>query len=131
MVNFDDSSTISTPAYEVEKITILQRRYDLLESVEYYEKLLFSGAGNNSSLSLVRSRLRTLFRQLKPVIKRKITPTEFNILSNKLNSNKEADIFYCVDELIEIIDKLKITRIDNMKDLDTTQWEEMNKSKGI
>lgn len=131
MVNFEDSTTISTPSYEVEKITILQRRYDLLESLEYYEKLMFSGGTSDSSKSLVRARLRTLFRQLKPVIRRKLTPTDFKAILHKLNSNEEADIYYCVDEVLDFIDKLKITRIDNAKDLDTSQFEEMNKSKGL
>lgn len=130
MVNFDDSQTISTPAYEVEKITILQRRYDLLEALEYYEKLYFQSGTNSNAQAVLRARMRTLFRQLKPVLKRKYKKEEYQEFIKKVNSKSEEDISWCIDELLDFIDRIKITRIDNAKEIDSADIEEVNKSKG-
>lgn len=129
MVDFNSDQTIGTPARDVETITILQRRFEFIEAYEDYKKKRFMGA--NWSNAIVRARLISLFIQLYGILKRRMTEEEFNnFRENVFNSKEEKDILECMYYISDLLDKLNITKIDNIRAYDRTNAEAENLAKG-
>lgn len=53
-MDFNNETTVGIPAADVERISILQRRYDMIEALEDYKKKRLNGVG--VTLSIVRAR---------------------------------------------------------------------------
>ena len=127
MVDFNNEATIGTPAAEIEKVSILQRRYDWIEAYEEYKKNKFKGQAQN--LSIVRARLLSLFLEVQAMIKRK-KPEQYDDLKKACSEDTEekniVDAFLFINELL---DELKLTRIDTKKVYDTTNVELENEEK--
>lgn len=105
-------NTESTPAVEIVKIMLLQRLNDLYDSIELYNKEISLGISSNK-LPLVKSRLLTLFISLQPTIKRQKSSTDYDSLLKKARSPTNIDdILEVTFTLNEILDSLKVTRID-------------------
>lgn len=138
MVDFDNEKTVGTPALDVEKISILQRRYDLIEAYELYKKANFSHAAGH--LSLVRARLVSLFMELQACLKRRMASgkaTEeskeaFNRIvracfDKEVKEEEIREVFFIINEEL---DNIRLTRVDTQKSYDSSKVEEENKMKG-
>jgi hypothetical protein len=130
MVDFNNETTIGTPASDVEKISILQRRYELIEALEHYKKQNFQGI--NAPLVYVQARLLSLFVQLYSSLKRRIPKTDFEALEKGVlrKDLKEAELLPIIFMLSDELDKIHLTRIDNETVYDSTSVEKENKVKG-
>lgn len=129
MVDFNNEKTIGTPAVDVERISILQRRYDLFEAFEDYKKKNFQGAGY--SLAIVRARLISFFLEIQAILKRRLSEENYNRIKTVCFDCKEEEkiietIYLINDEL----DIMRLTRIDVQKVYDSSDVEEENKAKG-
>jgi len=130
MVDFDNEATIGTPAADVERISILQRRYDLFEALEDYKKKRLGGAG--VSLSIVRARLFSLFLELQAMLKRRWNKKEYtDLLYRCLESDTEEEILNIIFTLNEELDSIRLTRIDMKKVYDSSKVEAENKAQGF
>ena len=130
MVDFNNETTIGTPAVDVVRILILQRHADLIEAWEGYLKKKYSNVQPNSSI--VRARLQSLFIQLQSAIKRSRTEEAYTIVVKGIREAKEEDELYKqIIFLNEFLDDLKLTRIDTKKKYDSTNVEEENRAKGL
>lgn len=129
MVDFDDGATIGTPAVDVVRILILQRRYDLFEAWEQYKKQNHQGV--DSDISVVRARLNTFFLELQAMLERKLNKKDYAELYKKVNSKKEEEILEAIKLLNQQLDKLQLTKIDTRRVYDSTRVEKENKSKGL
>lgn len=128
MVDFNNEATIGTPAADVEKISILQRRYDVIEAYEAYKKGKFMG--HAQSLSIVKARLISLFIEIQAMLKRRLPKEEYDKLNICMNSTLiEEDILNILLRLNEFLDELKLTRIDTKKVYDSTDVEVENEEK--
>lgn len=132
MVDFNNETTIGTPAVDVVRILILQRHSDLIEAYEVYLKQKY--AKINISTAVVKARLFSLFLQLQPTIKRRYGEDieAYNIIQ-KLFTNPEGqekieEALYYINELL---DDLRLTRIDTKKQYNSTSVEAENKAKGL
>jgi len=133
MVDFNNETTIGRPAFDVEKICILQRRYDFVDAFEDYKKKKFRNI--NVDLSTIRARLITLFLQLQATLLRRWGDKEnsqyFKIKKVVLDSkSKEEDIMEVFFTLSQELDKMHITKIDTSKVYDSRRTEGENKEKG-
>ena len=131
MVDFNNETTISTPASDVEKISILQRRYDLIEALEHYKKQNLQGV--NASLSTVQARLISFFLQLYATLSRHITPQkEFEKLKEDVfkRNPKEEELLKVIYTISMKLDDMRLTRIDNETPYDSTDVEKENNIKG-
>lgn len=124
---FDNEATISTPSYDIVKVLILQRRYDLLEALERYHKEGLQA----EDLSIVEARLYTLFLELYAIIKRKYKAERFKILSDSLKKKDYASIHSNIIELLIFIDTLGLTAIDSRRVIDYADIEAVNQYKGL
>ena len=129
-MDFNNETTVGIPAADVERISILQRRYDLIEALEDYKKKRLRGSGVD--LSIVRARLFSLFIEIQALLKRRLNEKDYNhILYSCLNSTKEEDLVLVIFLLNEQLDEIKLTRIDTSRVYDSKDVEEENKEKGF
>jgi len=131
MVDFNNEATIGTPAADVEKISILQRRYDLIEAFEQYKKGRLANVG--TSLSITRARLISLFLELQATLERRLTKDKkYQELKDLIfaNSLTEEEILSAIYIINRELDKINLTKIDNQRVYDSTSVETENKEKG-
>ena len=129
MVDFNNEATIGTPSTEVVKILILQRRYDLMESLEKHNRL--QNQNQDSDTSTLRARLFTLFMEIQAGLKRRLPTKEYTELLDWMNSEEETDIMQAVYKINEELDKINLTKIDTKKVYDSTRVEKENRMKGL
>ena len=130
MVDFNNNSTISVPATEVEKISILQRRFDTIEAIEDYKKRQFQGAG--ASIAFVRSRLLSFFLQIQAMAQRQFEEQAYKDIEQKVfDSKDEKELIKVFYDLSQLLDRLRVTKIDNIRPYDQQDIEAENKIKGF
>ena len=130
MVDFNNEATIGTPAIDIVRVLVLQRRADLFEAMEDYKKTL--DMGQDKGLSVVKARLFSLFMEIQAQLKRRNPPEVYNNLLNTiLNSENETDVFNAIYSVNEYLDKIRLTMLDTRRDYDTTIAEEENEEKGL
>jgi hypothetical protein len=133
MVDFNNEATVTTPANDVVRILILQRRNDFIEAFEHYEKLRFSNPDNEDAQYLppVKARIRSLFRELQAALKRTMTPIEYTELKLITASSKITDIELAYETINEWLDKKQLVRIDNKQQYDHTRVAEEDEVMGV
>lgn len=130
MVDFDNETTIGTPAADVQRISILQRRYDLIEAFEMYKKATYQNA--NTGSAIVRARLLSLFLELQATLKRRWDNKKYEKIKNLIFEKKveEEKLIEIIFEINEELDKIQLTKIDTKKVYDSGKVEEENRMKG-
>lgn len=129
MVDFNNEATIGTPSTEVVKILILQRRYDLFEALEKYNKL--QNQQQEADPSTLRARLFTLFLEIQAGLKRRLNKAEYDKLIKQIAGEDEAEIMKAIYRINEELDKINLTKIDTKRVYDTTRVEVENRIKGL
>lgn len=128
MVDFNNEATIGTPAVDVVRILILQRRSDLIEALEQYNKMEYRNA--SPDLSIVRARLVSLYIELRAGLKRRLKKEEFTSIEKAMGQSEKDRILYCVNYLNGYLDDMRLIRLDNKPNVNKTKWEEVNKAYG-
>jgi len=131
MVDFNNETTVGTPAVDVVRILILQRRADCIEALEKYKKEDFAGITPN--IALLKSRIYGLFLEIQGALKRKLEKNkeQYEQLIQKINSNNIKDIEEAFFYLNEYLDRINLTKIDNKKEYDRSSFEKDNKEQGL
>jgi len=129
MVDFNNETTVSTPAVDIVRVLILQRRADLMEALEDYIKK--EGLGYSQSINIVKARLYTMFLEISGMLKRR-APQDYARLETGIRGLEETeDIIKIVLEFNNILDDIGLTKIDTRKKFDSTIAELENEEKGI
>lgn len=139
MVDFNNEATIGTPAVDVQRITVLQRRYDLFEVLEDHKKKTLSGV--SFPFSYVQARLMTLFLELQGMLKRRWKDKGkeelkqayddlYNVCMGKKDSASEEDYIKAILKLNEFLDELNLTKLDTRQQYDSGDMEKENDVKG-
>lgn len=129
MVDFNSETTIGTPAVDVVRILILQRRADLFEAWEQYKKEEYQGIQND--ISIVRARLFSLFLELQGSLIRKLKEKDYKKIVESMDTDDKDIILESVLTLNEYLDKLNLTKIDTKEKYDKTRVEKEHKVKGL
>ena len=130
MVDFNNEATVGTPAVDIERISILRRRYDFIEAWEDYKKQSYQGV--SAGLNVVRARLFSLFLELQAMIKRRKSNDYNKIVETiKNKSSTETDILDIFVLINEELDAIKLTKIDTQRVYDSSNVEEENEIKGF
>ena len=128
MVDFNKETTVGTPAIDIVRVLLVQKIEYVSDAWEdYYKK---TGSGVKISLSLIRGRLFTLYLQLWAYLNRarkKHSSPEY--IEKQIGEGNKKELWAITKEFIDILDKLKITRLDNIKEYDHTSVEAENKVK--
>lgn len=139
MVDFHNETTIGTPAVDVQRITVLQRRYDLFEALEDHMKR--TKIGGAFPIAYVEARLFTLFMEVEPMLKRHLKKNEegkvkyIKLRDICLHETKEEiskkEILWAIFQLNRFLDDpLRITRLDTKQQYDPQDMEGENDVKG-
>lgn len=130
MVDFDNETTIGTPAVDIVRVLILQRRADVFEAWESYNKEDFQN--QQTDLHIVKARLFSLFLELQGGLKRRLTKgKDYTNLIKDLESNTKKDLMKATLYINEYLDGLNLTKIDTKKKYDKTRVEKEHKVKGL
>ncbi len=129
IVDFESETTIGTPAVDVVRILILQRRADVFEALEQYNKDNY--ANIQADLSVVRARLYSLFLELQGGLKRRLSDKEYTKIVKDLTNKEEETVLKIILMFNEYLDTLKLTVIDTKKKYDKTRVEKEHKIKGL
>jgi hypothetical protein len=117
MVEFTDLGTITQSAGDFVRIIMLQRYYDFHESLENYDKLKLSNS--NAPINIVRARLRTYFRTVRCMLKRKTDKDTYDYVKQLCyNGTTYEEITTASEILDEFLDRIKLIAIDTKKDYD-------------
>ena len=143
MVNFNNDATVGIPATDIEKISILQRRYDLIEAIEAYYKNKFKGIAGETSI--ISARLMSLFYEIQAMLKRRHTPKakkkgaatkaddtfeKIKKVCTSTTTIKIEDVVNVLELINDELDVVRLTRIDTQKVYDETDIEEELKEQG-
>ncbi len=129
MVDFNNQSTVGTPAVDIVRVLVLERRANLFEAVEDYKKK--QGQGIDPPLGQVKARLFVLWLELEAQYIRKFGKEKADPLIEQMKSKEEEEIFKVISKLNEYLDWLKLTKLDNKIVYDPTLVETENKVKGL
>jgi hypothetical protein len=128
MVDFNNETTIGTPAPEVQKILILQRRNDLIDSLEAYEKIVRQNSSINTGTFIVASRAKALFYEIQAILKRSSTEEEYERLLSMLSSEDFPYLEEAYYTMNQFLDEKRIIRIDTKRQYDTSRVDQEDKS---
>jgi len=135
MVNFENETTVSTPAGDIVKILLLQKREDLHNELEKFNKL--KSLGTEPEQAVLKSKIGSLIIELLPYLKRKLKTEEYEskteVLKKVFFNDEEIDspiILEIIQDINKILDELRVTRIDTRVRYDRSNVEEDNKRQG-
>lgn len=131
MVDFNNETTVTTPPSDIVKISILQRRYDLIEAYEDYKKRRFNGV--NISLSVVRARLISMFLEIQAALKRRLELEDYTLIKNKCLGKEitEEEVLDTIFKINEELDSMRLIVPDTARVYNKFRVEEENKEKGF
>lgn len=131
MVDFNNEQTVATPPGDIVKILIIERKEQVIEALEKYHLADETGADPDTKLDIVKARLRSLWYELGPILKRKKSVDEYKTACDNIaNLNKAKEVREAFSELNEFIDEIGLTQIDR-KVWDRTNIEMSNMRKGL
>jgi len=122
--------SLSVPPSDVLKITILERRYNLIDSIESYHRL--NEQNIQAELYEVRSRLISLYLELQSALKKDLKEKDYGLLNDKVKDCKK------IDEIVEVFIQLNdwlyekhLTKFDTRLQIKPKSVEDMNKYDGF
>ena len=112
MVDFNQEATISTPAIDIMRVSILQARQNLLDSIEIYTQR--KADGHKIPTSLMKSRLWRLYQEIEQTIQRHSKPEEFEEIENfmlDMKDTQEEKILFYMNIIMTVLDTINLTLI--------------------
>lgn len=109
----DQYTTIYKTPSELLKLFILEDRYNIKQAIENYNIRKDKGQSVELDLKLIRARTKTLMFEILNILKRHYSknPEAVTELKRKVNG-KESELFSAIEEINDILDDKKLTRID-------------------
>lgn len=130
MVNFNSDSTVSTPAADIIRILILQRRNDLIEAMESYYKI--AEQGSDVDIFVIKARLKSFYWEIEAALSRNLSDEEFDKMKEKVFSAKDIKTIEEVYEFInEFLDKMRLIRIDTRQQYDSIRVTQEDEAHGL
>lgn len=131
MVDFDNETTIGTPAVDVQRIVILERRYNLFEALEAFNRNRMRGI--DADLAIVRARLATMFLEVAELLERNLDKKDYAALKKGIYGAEatEEEMLNAIETINRILDKVQLTKIDTKVKYDSRRVEVENQAKSI
>lgn len=132
MVDFDNETTVATPAKDVMKIYLLQCKAYTEDIWRLWRKGDFSGI--DKGLHDVRASLEQWFIVMEPMIDRHWKDQEAKIkkenISDTISKGRKEDLFNLIIDFNRLLDNTKITRLDT-RIITKNTWEASNLAHGF
>ena len=130
MVDFNNETTVSINSFDIMRVVILERRYHLFEAFESYEKADNQGQDASQELYIVKARLKTMFSELRNMIKRHNKNGVLEQIEKDLRSDSIVSLYRAFYSMDEILDAVKLIRIDTQVPYDSTKVTTEDRQKG-
>jgi hypothetical protein len=136
MVDFNNDTTVTTPPTDVLKISILERRSLVINSIETYTKLLVRSGGRREDFKHLISSLNSLFMEVRAAMakeKIEVKPIQEKIQSmsmaqEDIEISKVLEVFYQIDDFLY---SKNLTKFDTTQKYDRFRTEMGNKKGGF
>jgi len=115
LVDFNNEVTVGTPAVDIVRVLILQRRNDVIEAIEHYSRQ--AELGYTAEIAPVRSRLKGLLLELGPLIARHHGEEALASYETISTAGDIKDIKEIFGKINFLLDEVKLIRIDTRKNL--------------
>lgn len=129
MVNFNNENTISTPATDVMRILILERRANVIEAIEHYIKLRNNGT-DIADLEILKARLFTMYLEVSAMLNNHLKPEEYAELQEQIGSDSFKDLVQAFHKIDGVLYDITLTKIDSKRNIDWSNIEATNKAYG-
>lgn len=138
MVDFNNETTVGVPASDIMRILILERRYNLMEALEEYNRNTLRGA--QGDLSIVQARLFSLYLELHAMMERHYAKKgaegkeRFAKFLRQIETEEpsEKEMLQAIKEINTFLDAdLSLTRVDTRIRYDSRVAEIENQVKGL
>lgn len=128
MVNFNNDTTITRPAYEINKVTVLERRMNCIDAFEAFYKQKKSGAVSQQSKAMLFSRVFAIYLELFPILERH-SHVNFKELRAKIEAGDSQSLEEAFYTMLRFLDAIKLTPIDTEKTYNSTDAEAENEAR--
>lgn len=133
MVDFNNEKTIGTPAVDIVRVLILEKRQHVFDAVEAYNKLEYANV--DADLAVVRARYVTYYLELQAFVHRRHQPESpvRQAIEKPINATTTTkhDIIKGIINLNNELDTINLIKIDTRKAIDTTRVVQEDESKGL
>lgn len=130
MVDFNNDNTISRPPRDIVAYIVIEKLYNYIEADEDFTKKKMLGSTAPQLIAIPRARLRSLFLICHPLLQRKLSDEDYEILhrtcvqiTEKITSD---DLLFSFNILAKVLDDLELTKLDTKQKLNRTNIEETN-----
>ena len=126
MVDFQNENTTSTPPTDLLKILIIQRRNDIIDAIESYNKLKF--LHTDVPDNIIRARMLSLYYELGHALQRWLGKElgDFKDFKKTMAHGDIKEVIELFEKINEHLDIKKITRVDTRQSFDRKDTEEEN-----
>lgn len=131
MVDFNNETIVNAPARKIITIIYLQRSEWLQDAWEEYYSNEGINVENSSVGSKIKARLISLFKRLKPSLKKSLPDDKYKAIEYLVQSDSISKWEEASDILEQFLYEKNITRIDTTKPYDPTDIEEENLLYGL
>lgn len=139
MVDFNNETTVATPPGEIVKVVILERREQVIESLESFHGKEGANIEMQHIRHVLRSRIMALWYQLQAMVKRRLKdakgtekePSYEMIKEAITNAANEQEIIGAFEWMNEFIDDMGLTFIDARPRYKREIVEDANLKKGL
>lgn len=95
-------------------------------AIEFYMRRKYESQEVEHDIDFVRARLWVLFYELEAWLKRVYDEKTILLYTGKIDSKDKKEVFEVVSWINKFMDEQKLTRIDNIKNIDRTRVEREN-----
>lgn len=112
MVDFNNEGTVTTPSWDLLKILALEKRENLILSIEFFYKNRLQGVDDDHDLNIIKARIWCLYFELEAWLKRTYDPVIIDELVSWIESNEYKIVFKAISFLAKFMDDKSLTKID-------------------
>ena len=107
-----DMTNVVDPS-NIQRYSILQRRYDVMETYEWCVKKRKQGYLAGAEFQELKARLTTYFLEIQPTLVRHLTEEEFGYIFEVCTTNpSEETILGVLIQIDRILDKVGLIKVD-------------------
>lgn len=130
--DFNNESSLGTNRGHILDLIVLGRRDEWLNTYQKYLVAKSNQDANKTNLFYILvGILKTIELELRETLKRQMKEDYTEFKKNLDDCENENTLMKVFDRLNKVLDELRITRIDNKKNVDPTNLEATNESKGL
>lgn len=112
MVDFNNEGTVTTPSWDLLKILALEKRENLLLSIEFFFKNKYQGSDDEHDLGIIKQRLWCLYFELEAWLNRSYCLDDIDRLKGWIESPDYLIVLQAVTFLNKFMDEKSLIKID-------------------